>query len=69
MEMMALTKRALSSLSYTTVDDTVAVIAQLGTGTLLARVDIESAYSVYYNGWTLAKNHNKMATQTSPGRT
>ena len=36
--------RALSSLSYITVDDIAAVIAQLGTGTLLAKVDIESAY-------------------------
>ena len=36
--------RSLSSLSYTTVDDIAAVVAQLGTGTLLAKVDIESTY-------------------------
>ena len=36
--------RSLCSLSYTTVDDIAAVLAQLGRGTLLAKVDIESAY-------------------------
>ncbi len=35
---------ALSSLSYISVDDIAAQAAQLGTGTLLAKVDIESAY-------------------------
>ena len=35
---------SLYSLSYNTVDDTADVVAQLGTGTLLAKVDIELAY-------------------------
>ena len=35
---------SLCSLSYTTVDDITDVAAQLGTGALLAKVDIESAY-------------------------
>ena len=34
----------LCSLSYTTVNDVAAGVAQLGTGALLAKVDIESAY-------------------------
>ena len=36
--------QALCSLSYTTVDDIAAVVPQLGSGTLLAKVDIELAY-------------------------
>ena len=36
--------RDLCSLSYTTVDDIAAVLAQLGHGALIAKVDIESAY-------------------------
>ena len=36
--------RSLGSLSYTTVDDIAAVVAQLGRGALIAKVDIESAY-------------------------
>ena len=35
---------SLCSLAYTTVDDIAAVVAQLGKGALLAKVDIESAY-------------------------
>ena len=35
---------SLCSLSYTMVDDIAAVVAQLGTGALLAKVDIKSAY-------------------------
>ena len=35
---------SLCSLSYTTVDDIAAAVARLGTGALLAKVDIESAY-------------------------
>ena len=34
----------LCTLSYTTVDDIAAAVASLGTGALLAKVDIESAY-------------------------
>ena len=37
---------SLCSLSYTTVDDIAAVVAQLGTGALLAKVDTESAYQL-----------------------
>ena len=36
--------RSLCSLSYATVDDIAAVLAQLGRGALLGKVDIESAY-------------------------
>ena len=35
---------AFCSLSYTTVDDVAALVATLGRGSLLAKVDIESAY-------------------------
>lgn len=35
---------ALCSLSYTTVDEVARLVSQLGTGALLAKVDIESAY-------------------------
>ena len=35
---------SLCSLSYTTVDDIAAVLAQQGKGALLAKVDFESAY-------------------------
>ena len=34
----------LCSLTYTTVDEVAEMVVQLGTGTLLAKVDIESAY-------------------------
>ena len=37
---------SLCSLSYTMVDNIAAVIAQLGTGGLLAKVDIELAYQL-----------------------
>ena len=35
---------SLCLLSYTTVDDIAMVVAQLGKGALLTKVDIESAY-------------------------
>lgn len=34
----------LCTLSYTTVEDIASAVASLGTGALLAKVDIESAY-------------------------
>ena len=36
--------RSPVSMAYTTVDEVAAIVTQLGRGTLLAKVDIESAY-------------------------
>lgn len=37
---------ALCSLSYITVDDAVAIILEKGRGTMLAKLDLESAYRI-----------------------
>ena len=55
---------SLCSLSYITVEDVAAVVAHLGVGTLLVKVDIESAYV----GWSQSTPRTALSKQCG-GRT